>query len=277
MVKRGENMGRKNYDLTNKQGKILHEVMEKTWKTLHRERVMPPSFPAEVIDALDDNIRILYFDLIKLYDISDVLKQERLTPDDIGNTIASLIDGTVPLDQLPEAFGGDLTELLQRIEVLENDIDRFYPIGTIYESVVNRNPAEEIGGTWTVWGQGRVSVGVDPADEDFDEAEKTGGAKTQALTVEEMPGHNHTQAGHTHSAHTGEVEFLIGNISRRSGVFQTAGSYRDVMSTSGSRADRFSINATHNSVTPTINNTGSGNAHNNLEPYITSYKWKRTG
>ena len=47
---------------------ILHEVMTKTWQVLNGNTPMPPTFPQEVIDNMSDNIRILYFDLLKLYD-----------------------------------------------------------------------------------------------------------------------------------------------------------------------------------------------------------------
>lgn len=64
-----------------------------------------------------------------------------------------------------------------------------YPIGCIYESVISTSPATLFGGTWATLGAGRVLVGIDAADPDFDTVEETGGAKTINLA-------------HTHNAHT---------------------------------------------------------------------------
>ena len=66
-----------------------------------------------------------------------------------------------------------------------------YPVGSIYMSVANVSPTTFIGGTWAVWGKGRVPVAVDTGQTEFNTVEKTGGAKTHTLTVGEMPSHNH--------------------------------------------------------------------------------------
>jgi predicted ATPase len=66
--------------LSENQWKVLHEVMQKIWETMNGIRTMPPNFPKEVINALDENIRILYFDLLRLYDITDVLERAALQP-----------------------------------------------------------------------------------------------------------------------------------------------------------------------------------------------------
>ena len=39
------------------------------------------------------------------------------------------------------------------------------------------------GGTWVAWGAGRVPVGVDTTDTDFDTVEETGGTKSVTLTA----------------------------------------------------------------------------------------------
>ena len=55
-----------------------------------------------------------------------------------------------------------------------------YPVGSIKFSTENVNPSTYIGGTWVAWGQGRVPVGVDTSDSDFNTPEETGGAKTNS-------------------------------------------------------------------------------------------------
>lgn len=53
-----------------------------------------------------------------------------------------------------------------------------FPVGAIYTSVTGVNPATELGyGTWTAFGTGRVLVGVDTSDVDFDTVMETGGSK----------------------------------------------------------------------------------------------------
>ena len=51
-----------------------------------------------------------------------------------------------------------------------------WPIGSIYTSVTSANPSTLFGGNWEAFGAGRVLIGLDSADTDFDAAEETGGA-----------------------------------------------------------------------------------------------------
>lgn len=122
-----------------------------------------------------------------------------------------------------------------------------YPVGSIYVNATNStNPGTLLGfGTWTAFGAGRVMVGFDSGQTEFDTAEETGGEKTHTLTTDEMPAHTHTE---TYGDNVGGVTTLT-----------AAGS------TSG--------NATSSNTTLS---TGGGSAHNNLQPYITVYFWKRT-
>ena len=72
-----------------------------------------------------------------------------------------------------------------------------WPIGSVFIAVVSTNPNTLLGyGTWSAFGAGRVLVGLDAADPDFDTVGETGGSKTSA--------HGHgvgTIAADSHAAH----------------------------------------------------------------------------
>ena len=126
-------------------------------------------------------------------------------------------------------------------------LDWFYPVGTIYETTssdldtVTKMNAH-FGGTWEVYGSGRVLV-AKSADTEFDTIGETGGAKTHTLSIAEMPSHTHTQK-------------LGGSIST---VANVTGSF-----------------VIGNANTDTTTATGGGGAHNNLQPYIVVYRYRRT-
>ena len=156
-------------------------------------------------------------------------------------------------------------------------IDKVYPIGSIYMSVNSTSPATLFGGTWVRWGKGRIPIGVDTSQTEFNTVEKTGGEKTHTLTAAEMPQHNHSisaqtvattsNGAHTHSAKYSNTANSNGSAARVNGNGNLEG---------------YPINSngahTHNVTIPAHNtdSKGSGTAHNNLPPYITCYMWKRT-
>ena len=121
-----------------------------------------------------------------------------------------------------------------------------YPVGAIFISSVSTDPAVLLGyGSWIAFGAGRVLVGIDATQTEFDTGGETGGSKTHTLTTAEMPSHRH-QLPDISSSY---------NIASGSGASTT----QDVVS----GTDRYSEYA------------GSGNAHNNLQPYVVVYMWKR--
>lgn len=145
-----------------------------------------------------------------------------------GNTLAVQVDGQsgVTLEAGGQAF----------------------PVGSVFISVVATNPATLLGyGTWAALAAGRVLVGINAADPDFDTVKETGGAKTHTLTTAEMPAHTHVITSQT--ATTGSA------TSYEHGVLDTSSADAEATEVTGS--------------------TGGGGAHNNLQPYLVVYMWER--
>ena len=72
-------------------------------------------------------------------------------------------------------------------EMINENLLKEYPIGSIYISTNDQNPSEYIGGEWENFGQGKTIVGSDSSDSDFSPVEKTGGQKEKNLEYKNMP------------------------------------------------------------------------------------------
>lgn len=138
---------------------------------------------------------------------------------------------------------------------------KIYPIGSIYMSVNSTNPSTLFGGTWVAWGSGRVPVGVDSSDSDFSSVESTGGAKTHTLTESQLP-----KISGSFSLHGQENGTNIYGVSGHFSGTYMGGKYK---APNGTTAAAYS----HANITYSF---GGGSSHNNLQPYITCYMWKRT-
>ena len=150
-----------------------------------------------------------------------------------------------------------------------------YPIGSIYISVDSADPGTLFGGTWEAFGAGRVLVGLDSGDTDFDTAEETGGAKTHTLTATEMPVHTHVQDAHNHTQNTHSHVLTQLRDATTGGATTNIALTADTSSTLGTKVTG-STTATNQEATAVNQNAGSGGAHNNLQPYIVVYMFKRT-
>lgn len=145
----------------------------------------------------------------------------------------------------------DQTDLQNALNAKVNTsalLNLVYPVGSIYLSTNSANPSTLFGGTWEAYAAGRVLVGVDANDTDFDTAGNTGGEKTHTLTIAEMPRHRHT-------------------------LYSYGGSIED--------GTEWSVRPYRNRKEDQILGTackasGDSQAHNNLQPYITCYIWRRT-
>ena len=182
---------------------------------------------------------------------------EQLTADKINNMLdlatfnASAVDNTSTFvnssSQIVVADGG-----ITKAKLATDALELAYPVGSIYMNAADAtNPGTLFGfGTWATFGAGKVPVGIDSTDADFDvvgsgtNTNGTTGAKTHTLSIDEMPSHSH-----------------------------------DYTLTEGqSNADGYDDNTTARSVTGTAltGTTGGNLPHNNLQPYIVVYMWKRT-
>ena len=140
---------------------------------------------------------------------------------------------------------------------LNAGLQKLYPVGSIYLSANGTNPATLFGfGTWQAWGAGRVPVGVDASQTEFDAAEKTGGEKEHTLTIGEMPEHNHFVYRNAEGDSVDDTFVFMRDTAFMESPYQ-AGSTSDIEGLSTA-------------------NRGGGAAHNNLQPYIACYMWKRT-
>lgn len=139
-----------------------------------------------------------------------------------------------------------------------NDV---YPVGSIYMSVNNASPQSLFGGTWVQLEDTFLYATSTTADTGTT-APSGQGEATHTLTKNEMPSHNHTQNQHRHQQ--GHRSVYDGSGKAVASIGYNAG-------TSGNVTYYTSYE------TPTINNEGGGQAHNNMPPYMKVYMWKRTG
>ena len=170
-------------------------------------------------------------------------------------------------------------------------LDLFYPVGSIYTSTKNTNPAATLGGTWTqIKDRFLLCAG------DSYSAGATGGSATHTHT---SAAHTHTTAGHTltinetpsHGHGVGYYASSNNYVPQNSTAFRGFRYQSNVyapyingvltdMGPSGYTYDNFIENtgggASHshgNTGSTTPGNTGSSS---NLPPYKVVYAWERT-
>lgn len=141
---------------------------------------------------------------------------------------------------LPLANGGTGQTTLSGL------LNLVYPVGSVYINVSDStNPGTLLGfGTWAALGAGRMIVGYDSGDTNFDSAGETGGANTVTIGTTNLPASALTISGSTSNG-------------------------------SGNTCVQFTTNG-GSLTTQNTSNLGSGNALTVLNKYVTCYTWKRT-
>lgn len=166
-----------------------------------------------------------------------------------GNTELHSLDDSGTESQLTKK-GGPSGLNLTAAQLLALVGPSMMPVGFVVTLGVSTNPATLFGfGTWTQI-SGKVIVGLDSGDTDFDVLNETGGAKTVTLTAAQsgLPAHTHTMP--LHSPNSGGT----------SGVPQNTPGPADTTS----------------AATNSTGGTAASEAHPNLQPYIVKYVWERT-
>lgn len=134
-----------------------------------------------------------------------------------------------------------------------------YPVGSVYITYNNVNPGTFLGGTWKRFGQGRTLVGEGTGNDGSTSmsftANSTGGEYKHKLTVDEMPNHKHA--------------VYIQNTTSNPQVNAPKWTVALPNSWKQYASDTKLFG-------PSTGNVGGDASHNNIQPYITVYFWRRT-
>jgi hypothetical protein len=135
-------------------------------------------------------------------------------------------------------------------------VDLIYPLGAIYITTSAVSPSSIWAGTtWVAYGEGRTMIGhgAGAGLTDRPTVEAMGGAETHTLTKAEIPPHVHTERHNT----GGGLEYKPGYNAQQEPLDPP--DTINIINTGDGSADGL-----------------QGQAHNNMQPYIVTYMWKRT-
>ena len=133
---------------------------------------------------------------------------------------------------------------------ISNNNKKIYPIGHRIITENSNNPSTYLGfGTWKLTSKGKMMVGIDTTDADFNTVGKTGGSKTHTNTVQELAPHVHAQV---------VTNGVGGGINGRADYVE----------------DGNSLNAYPQGCN--TDSAGGGQAYSIMNPYEVVYIWVRT-
>ena len=221
---------------------------------------------------IKENSYIVYLNdeaTIEAYDttqLTELVNELTISNEELKEEISSL-KSTVNSNN--SSLNSQISEINNSIQT-KTTLNEVYPIGSIYITATEDTVAKvqtKFGGTWVAYGTGKTLVGVDTSQTEFNTVEKTGGEKTHTLTVAEMPSHNHKIINDT---------YLNDSVVERD-YFQI---WNGGNSYTGSDLNGYKVATGYGNGTMLyrihINSTGGSQPHNNLQPYITVYMYKRT-
>ena len=138
-------------------------------------------------------------------------------------------------------------------------LNKIFPVGAVYITYDKKNPGTFLGGTWEQFGQGRTLVGEGTGNDGSTSmsftTDSSGGEYYHKLTREELPSHTHWIL----DQQTDVTTALYGNP------------YSDVPFTRATeRANRTNY-YWYGQTWP----TGGNKPHDNVQPYVVTYFWRR--
>ena len=161
----------------------------------------------------------------------------------------------------PTPTSGDDSTKIATTAFVQAATPEAFPVGSVFISVVSTNPATLLGyGTWSAFAQGKMLVGIDSGDTDFDTVEETGGAKTHTLTEAELPEHYHRTWNSVVDSGFNPGSTWFGEDSSVQRTTQYDDYWGGSVTQSSAKTDT----------------VGNGDAHSIMSPYIVTYMWKRT-
>lgn len=269
--------------------------------------------------TVSDQGHVMYGDNPTRMDIT-VSNSERLgdqLPSAFAKTHNPTFTGTVKIPDVTinSSPNSPVTVKLLETYVREQamQLNKIYPIGSVYMTFSNADPATTIGGTWRKLPSGKMLL----SSGDEYTVRATGGEKSVTLTQANIPAHTHRStkrfdidtsnmiADHYHAT---------GTIVNNNGIFITSDNNRTMLQLgkrppnyyftgwngSGHGNDRFAGNDTqkwnlfttraipitnsqinagsaHVDIDIVSSSVGSGTPHNNMPPYLVVHMWERIG
>lgn len=146
-------------------------------------------------------------------------------------------------------------------------LNKIFPVGAVYITYDNNNPGNFLGGTWERFGQGRTLVGEGTGNDGSTSmsftTDSSGGEYKHKLLEIEMPKHHHSVRLMVKGYHGWEE--------------RTADSYGVMIDYQSSNyvTPNEKVNATDASAFVYTDWAGDNVHHNNVQPYITVFFWKR--